>query len=219
MPSKWYQRPDSNWTQRGRRRFPLGIVLTVVLLLSVVLSYRWWLPGVARVLFVDQAPQHADALLVLGGGDGSRQDRAIALYQEGLAPLIISSGELPYLPDFQRTFAEVGAEYMIARGVPAESILLMSETTSTYDEALASLKLARERGFTSLLVVSDHYHLGRSSLAFRHVYRGSGISLTFVAAYPAWFDANVWWTQERSLIAVFEEYEKLVYYLFKGYLI
>jgi len=218
MPSKWYQRPDNNWRQRGRRRLPAAIVVLALLLL-VALSYRWWLPGVARILIVNQIPQPADAILVLGGGDGSRQDRAIALYNEGLAPLVISSGEAPLLPDFKRPFAELGADYMIARGVPAEGILLLSDTTSTYEEAVNSLKLARERGFTSLLVVSDHYHLGRSSLAFRHVYRGSGISLTFVAAYPAWFDVNAWWTQERSLIAVFEEYEKLFYYLLKGYLI
>jgi len=219
MPPKWYQRPDSNWAQRGRRRLPLGLMTTLTLLLLVILGHRWWLPGIARALFVDQTPQRADALLILGGGDGSRQDRALALYQEGLTPFIISSGERPYLPGFQRTFAEIGAEYLIARGVPAESILLLQETTSTYDEALASLRLAKERGFTSLLVVSDHYHLRRSSLVFRRVYQGSGISLTFVAAHPSWFDADAWWTQERSLMAVFEEYEKLVYYLLKGYLI
>lgn len=218
MSPKWYQRADGEWTQRRRRRFPLSLAV-IVLLLLIVLGHRWWLPWVARALFVDQAPRPADALLVLGGGDGSRQDRAIALYQEKLAPLIISSGERPYLPDFQRTFAEIGADYMIARGVPAESILLLKETTSTYDEALASLSLAREFGFTSLLVVSDHYHLRRSSLTFRRVYRGSGISLTFVAAYPSWFDVNAWWTQERSLMAVFEEYEKLIYYLLRGYLL
>lgn len=219
MSSKWYQRPDSNWAQRGRRRFPLGLLTTIILLLLLILGHRWWLPWLARALFVDQAPQRADALLILGGGDGSRQDRAIALYQEGLAPLIISSGERPYLPDFQRTFAEIGADYLIARGVPAESILLLEGTTSTYDEALASLNLAREWGLTSLIVVSDHYHLRRANLTFRRVYRGSEISLTFVAAHPSWFDVNAWWTQERSLMAVFEEYEKLVYYLLKGYLI
>jgi uncharacterized SAM-binding protein YcdF (DUF218 family) len=218
MPRKWYQRTDSDWSQRHPPGSPPVGVLVLILLVVLVISHRLWMPAVARVLFVDELPTHADAIFILGGGDGSRQDRAIALYKEGLAPLVISSGEAPKLPDSQRTFAEVGADYMLARGVPAQSILLMGETTSTYDEAQASLELAKARGFSTLLVVSDHYHLGRSRLVFRHVFRGSGIRPIFVAANPNWFDANAWWTQERSLLAVFEEYEKLLFYLLRGYL-
>ncbi len=218
MRTRWYQRPDTNLPRsRSPRNWRLPIAIALVLL--VILSYRWWLAGLAHVLWVDQPPMQADAILVLGGGDGSRQDRAIALYRQGWAPLIISSGEKPFLPDFERSFAELGADYMVARGIPREHILLIPATTSTYDEAIASLALARERSFVSLIIVTEHYHSGRSSLTFHHVYRGTNIRLTFVSAYPAWFDGEAWWTNERSLLAVCEEYEKLIYYLLKGYLL
>ncbi len=204
-------------TRRGPFRAAVPLAL-VILVLALVLARELWLPLLARVLIVDQPPSHADAILVLGGGDGSRQDRAIELYQQGYAPLLISSGESPLLPDFDASFAVLGADYMVARGVPREAILLMEQTTSTQEEAAQSLQLAREQGLTSLLVVTDHYHTRRSWLTFRRAYRDSGIAVSMAAATPQWFDAAHWWQSERSLLAVIEEYEKLVYYLLRGYI-
>ena len=201
----------------GLQRWAIFCAL-IALLLALVLARGLWLPLVARALIVDQPPNHADAILVLGGGDGSRQDRAIELYQQGYAPLLISSGESPLLPDYDESYAALGANYMVARGIPREAILLLEETTSTQEEAAQSLQLAREQGFTSLLVVTDQYHTRRAWMAFRRAYRGSGLQTTMVAATSQWFDVAHWWQSERSLIAVIEEYEKFVYYLLRGYI-
>jgi uncharacterized SAM-binding protein YcdF (DUF218 family) len=218
MSKKWYQRTDGVTSRPPGRRFPLGCLPLVVLLL-LVLTARWWLPGLARALVVDQPLAPANAILVLGGGDGSREDRALALYQQGLAPVIIVSGEKPYLPGEQQTFAEISAAYLHTGGVPDEALLLLTTTTSTRDEAVQSLQLAQEQSFSSLIVVTDAYHARRASLAFYKVYRRANVRLTFVSAYPSWLLPDSWWTEERPLIAVVEEYEKLLLYLFKGYIL
>jgi len=98
MP-KWYQRTDGV-TPKGEKglRFTRLLVVIFILLLAIA-SHRWWLTGVPRLLVVDQAPRSADAILVLGGGDGSRAARALALYEAGWAPIVITSGERPFLPD------------------------------------------------------------------------------------------------------------------------
>jgi hypothetical protein len=44
------------------------------------------------------------------------------------------------------------------------------------------------------------------------------VRVVCVAAHPAWLTLDAWWTQERALEAVTEELEKLVLYLFWGYL-
>ncbi|MCD6521103.1 MAG: YdcF family protein [Anaerolineae bacterium] len=216
MPIRWYQRTEGK-SRRGRRLSP-GCLFLIILLFLLVLSHRWWLGAVAQLLVVDQPPAQADAILVLGGGDGSRQERAIELYQQGWAPLIISSGDKPHVPVLDKTFAELGADYMVARGIPRQTILLLKTPISTYEEALESLQLAQKRGLRALLVVTDNYHTRRASLVFRHVYRGTGIQLIFVSAKPSWFQLNSWWTNERALVACFEEYIKLGLYLAKGYL-
>lgn len=122
------------------------------------------------------------------------------------------------LPGAEQTLAELAAEHIMRRGIPREAVLLLNQPTSTYEEALSSLQLAQEWGFSSLLVVTHSYHTRRSSLTFQRVYRGSNIALTVVAARPDWFILDRWWTQEASLSAVLGEYEKLLFYLLKGYL-
>ncbi len=220
MPTKWYQRTEGDRVSPQRRLpLPQWGCLVGVLALVIVLTAGWWLPAMSRVLVVDQSPVPSSAILVLGGGNGERENRALALYERGLAPMIITSGEKPLLPGQELTFAEISADYLYAHGVAREAILMMKETTSTHEEAAQSLEMAQARGFSSLLVVTDAYHTGRASLAFRKVYRNTGIRLTFVAEYPAWYQMDSWWTQERSFLAVCEEYMKLAFYLVKGYIL
>lgn len=220
MPAKWYERKNDAWVQprRAPRRAPWLLILLALVLLWVLL-HPWWLPLLPRLLLVDQPPAQADAIMVLGGGSGSREDRAMALYRAGLASELITSGEPPKLPGFTTSFAALSAAYLVAQGAPAEVISLLPETTSTRDEALASLDLARQRGYHTLIVVTDHFHSRRAYWTFRKVYRGSGIRLIVVAAHPDWFPMERWWQEERPLLAVAEECEKLVLYLLRGYLL
>lgn len=217
MP-KWYQRREDRWLEGAHGRRWWRLVGVGVVLLVIVLGHRQWLPILARALVLEQPPGLASAILVLGGGDGSREDRGLELYLQGLAPVIITSGEKPQLPGQERTYAELSADYLTVRGVARDAILLMPQTTSTRDEAMASLSLAHERGFSSLLVITDSPHTRRAWLTFRRIFHGSGIRVAIVAAHPSWFNPKTWWLEERSLLTVFTEYEKLAFYLTRGYL-
>ena len=217
--TKWYQRTERASSSANGRRSVLWLALIVIALILLVIVSPLWLRGLANLLLVDQEPREADAILILGGGDGSREDRGIALYREGWAPLLITSGERIHAPGIDKTFAKISAEYLTAQGIPLEDILLFNGTTSTFDEAESSLSLAKERGHTALLVVTDSFHTRRASLVFAKVYRHSDVQVTFVAAHPAWYNAGSWWREERAFLAVLEEYVKLVFYAYKGYIV
>lgn len=209
--------PEPIWRRRRRVSRTALLALAAAAFL-VYLLHPAWLPLVARALIAGEEPRSADAILVLGGGGDERLAQGLRLYEEGLAPVLVTSGEAPYLPDFDTSFAELGADYLARRGVRREVILTLPATTSTYDEALQSLALARERGWKTVLVVTSDYHTGRAGLIFRRIYRGSGVQVCMVAASSDWFTPETWWQRERPVLAVAEEYEKLVYYLLKGYL-
>jgi len=217
--TKWYQRHNDRHAPVGRRGRVPALLWPALLLLLIAFGGRWLLFSLSDLLVIDQEPVSADAIVVLGGGSGSREERAVNLYDQGLAPVLIASGETLPILGRTRSYAQMAADYMVEQGVPRDAILLMDTVTSTYDEAVATLDLCEQRGWRSLIVVTDAYHTGRSRLVFRKVYRASDIKLTFVAAEPPWFDRQRWWADERSLLAVLQEYVKLVLYLLKGYIV
>ena len=198
-----------------------GIIILVCLIVFVLLLTFSWKPILrqfAYFLDVNQSPSESDVLMVLGGGTGAREELAVKLYQQGLAPVVIASGEEVLLPGIHRTFAQISADYLEVLGVPLDAITLFTATTSTRDEALQCLDLARQKGWTSIIVVTDSFHTRRSWLVYRRMYRESGVKFTMVAAHSSWYQPEHWWNDERSLFAIVGEYQKLAFYLVKGYI-
>ncbi len=134
-------------------------------LLAVALLDAYGLP--------DRA-QPASAIVILGsrvlanGQPGPaltrRTRHAVALYERGLAPLIICSGGLG---DNGPSEAEAACVLAAALGVPPEALLLEDQARSTEENALYTAALARARGFEAVVVVTDGYHLYRAGVLFR----------------------------------------------------
>lgn len=114
----------------------------------------------------------ADAILVLGSRvhadgrpSGSLVDRtrsAAALWREGLAPVVILSGghgaDAPVSePEAMRTLA-------LEAGVPEGALVLDESGVDTAASVRFAARLARERGWRRVLVVSHDYHLARTRL-------------------------------------------------------
>lgn len=111
----------------------------------------------------DQA-RRVDAIVVLGAAqyDGrpslqlaARLDHVVEVWEQGLAPLIITTGFK--LPGDRFTEAEASANYLIDRGVPASVIEQVGGTTS-YDSLREVRDLMVRRGTESVLLVTDPYH-------------------------------------------------------------
>jgi uncharacterized SAM-binding protein YcdF (DUF218 family) len=54
-------------------------------------------------------------------------------------------------------------------GVPGERLILEEASRSTLDQAAAVARMARERGWRRVIVVSDRYHLPRALFLFRRM--------------------------------------------------
>jgi uncharacterized SAM-binding protein YcdF (DUF218 family) len=98
-----------------------------------------------------------------GGGAQERLGRAIGLYREGYAPLLVfSSG---YVYTFRE--AQVMRALAIDNGVPASAIVLEERAKSTYDNVTFVDDLLRERGVHRILLVSSPYHMRRAVAVWR----------------------------------------------------
>ena len=217
MPVRWYERTGGEGTPQRSGWRPHWLLALGLLLLIAVVARTYWLPLFSRALIATQEAVPADAIVVLAGGSGSREELAVTLFEKGYAPALVSSGEAPHLPGFRTSLAGLSADYMVSLGAPRDAMILLPDTAGTRDEALACLQLAQENGLASLLVITDNYHTRRARLAFGKVFDGSGVRIVLVGAEPEWFSVNTWWTQERSLLAVLDEYSKLAFYLARGW--
>lgn len=126
-----------------------------------------------------------EAILVPGGGLGRdgrlplwvqrRFDRALEAAPAGFyIPLSAGTTFRPPPVDgqgFPVSEAAAGARYLMARGVPAERILIEACSWDTIGNAVFSRLLHVDpRGLRRLLVVTSAFHLARTEAAFRWVY-------------------------------------------------
>ena len=87
----------------------------------------------------------------------ARLERALELWRERRAPLIVVSGGNK--GDFNES--EVMVEWLREHGVPGDAIIAESRSRSTRENAIYSAPLMRERGIKRALIVSQNMHLPR----------------------------------------------------------
>ncbi len=152
----------------------------------------------------------ADAIVVLGGGDSSRARHGVALFERGVAPLVVFSGGTLQDVGLACSSAQLALEDARALGLPEGAALIAPEAQSTYDEALNLRALARERGWCSLVVVTDPLHTRRAARTFRALLPGVEV---YVSAAPSdLYDPARWWETEHGLVGVVNELLKLGFY-------
>ncbi|MFC5996888.1 YdcF family protein [Pseudonocardia hispaniensis] len=135
-------------------------------------AFRVW--QTARV----DGDRPVDAVVVLGAaqydGDPSpvfaaRLRHARTLYQDGLAPRIVTVGGNRAGDEY--TEAEAGRRYLVERGVPRDAVVAVGEGGDTLASLQAVAGLARRDGWHTVLIVSDPWH----SLRARTMAEDSGL--------------------------------------------
>ncbi|MGA2329563.1 MAG: YdcF family protein [Bryobacteraceae bacterium] len=113
--------------------------------------------------------QPADVIVVLGAAEyrgkpspvlKARLDHGLELFRSKRAPRILTTGGAGGDPRF--TEGQVGRDYLIRQGVPAEAILVETEGESTTQSTAAAAGIMRRAGLRSCILVSDGYHIFRA---------------------------------------------------------
>jgi vancomycin permeability regulator SanA len=137
----------------------VGVALLVALAYVVVIGVQ-----VVLASRQDQREQ-VDAIVVLGAAqyDGTpspalqgRLDRALELYDDGLAPQIVLTGSKQEGDRFTEAFS--GYRYLTEQGVPEAVLTIVDDGASTYESLAAARRVLSEQGADRVLLVSDRYH-------------------------------------------------------------
>jgi uncharacterized SAM-binding protein YcdF (DUF218 family) len=150
------------------RRRKLAVTLLVfglfIFLPFLVLTNRWLIhPHTTN-------PTEADVVVVLGGGNGERLDRGLALMAAKVAPVMVLSTGIHWVepPNVVKAVKDTCAE----RSAQFEVVCIAALPDSTKGEAIAVADMAKKRGWHRIVVVTTDHHLTRSMRWFTRCFSG-----------------------------------------------
>jgi uncharacterized SAM-binding protein YcdF (DUF218 family) len=112
-------------------------------------------------------PPVADGFLPNVGEAGERLEAGIVLWQKKKAAwLVFTGGRIPWAKQAEVEGA-VSKRAAIARGIPAEQIIVTRDVGNTVDESLAVRDLMHERGWRKIILVTSAWHMPRAARLFR----------------------------------------------------
>lgn len=153
-----------------RRALTVALVAYVLLVLASLNTVTDVLlrPLEDRATPLAEPPRDVPAIVVLGaGGTHSliRCGRAAQLYRPDIHKLVLVSGGR--LDPADPIEAEKMRDWLVLLGVPASAIVLEPESQSTFENAVRSAAILRERGIGKVVLVTDASHMMRATACFR----------------------------------------------------
>jgi len=117
----------------------------------------------------------ADAIVVFGAAEYSgrpspvyrlRLDHAFDLFQQGLAPVVITTGGAAADPSYSE--GGVGHDYLMHRGIPDSNLIAETQGSDTAQSAKRVGVIMRANHMHSCIAVSDAYHVFRIRKLLQH---------------------------------------------------
>jgi uncharacterized SAM-binding protein YcdF (DUF218 family) len=153
---------------------PRSYLRTTIAIAAVVLV-AWVISMVAveRAGRRDEA-QRADAIVVLGAAQyvgrpspvlRARVDHAVSLWKRGLAPTLILTGGTGVGDTTSE--AAVARKYAMSKGVPDRAIVVEIKGRTTSESMRAVARIMDDREQSSVILVSDPFHMLRLSILAR----------------------------------------------------
>ncbi|AZG48046.1 YdcF family protein [Gordonia insulae] len=159
---------------RRRRLWSTVLGVMVCVLVMVVVA-----AGLGYQLFQREHQddlRKADAIVVLGGEHDGREDYGLRLAREGYADtVLISDPYRPYAPPYTSSDKRI-MDRVCNAGTPAVEVICFAPNPSTTQgEAMFTQRMAEERGWKSVIVISWRYHLVRARYIFGQCFDGQVI--------------------------------------------
>lgn len=191
--------------ERGGILYKLVVVLCFLVVCGLIYLIRHPLLRLVGGFWVVEDPlERADALIILSDDNyyADRATRAVELYRQGLAPVVVASGRRlrPYAG-----IAELMEHDLFERGVPKQAIIKFPQMgDNTREEAAALRTLVEERRWQRVLVVTSNSHTRRARYVFTRVFP-SAVAVRIASARDSDYDPEHWWETRKGQKRFFHE--------------
>jgi len=177
-----------------------------------IIVVAWALYCVAFFVYIaamyapsDDAARRTDALIVLTGGN-ARVEHGLSLLAQQSASVLFISGVGPNV-----TLAEMLAAHT-NQARRNEILNIGSEIVFDYDasttqtNASEAAAFVRKRKYTSIRLVTAHYHMPRSMVEFHAAL--PGVTILREPVVPDSFAHKHWWRDRQSRLLIWQEFHK-----------
>lgn len=227
------------WRKRRETRLRLLLVTLPFVLLSLVCtpavsyfavgSLEWRYPP------LDGRPPDAQAIVALSGGLRPVDEKwsrvelgddtlrrcllATRLYRQGKrCPVVLSGGKV----DAERpgpTLSTAMRDFLVESGVDESDLVLEDRSATTYENAVKSANLLKQRGIERVILVTDAMHLRRAEGCFQAqgievIPRGTSYRANFLSCSPSDFLPNA--SAARDMKRVLHEWLGILWYQLNG---
>ena len=170
---------------KGRQEWRCGLMVVGLLMLWLG-GNRWVSYGLARSLewrhLSPEVTPSAQVIVLLGGGTesgeaprpmteinsaGDRVLYAAQLFHEGAAPFILASGgNVNFNAARSSTPAEEMVDLLMLTSVPEDAIWQQGRSQNTYEDALYSVALLKQKEIDTIILVTSAMHMPRAKALF-----------------------------------------------------
>lgn len=193
-----------------KRKFLLGIAALV--LVASVFLFQPLLNSLGSALVRADDLEKCDAIVVLAGDyRGERMQTGIELWKRGFGTSLVFWGGQAY---WRFSYSDLYIEQLEAAGVPRESAVWSEKELSersTVGEAREILRLLRERGFRSMILVTSPFHTRRAGWVFDREVGKHGIRVLVHPSGDSVVRLQGWWNDRESAKMIILEYQKLLF--------
>ena len=177
---------------------------------------------ITNFIFMEDAPQKCDIILIPGTSNSAITERAAELYRAGYAPFIMPSGKFSsslgrfaaenidnprYAGDYATDF-EYCKHILMANGVPESAILREDRATNSMENAIFSAQAAKDAGIVvkRAIICCQAFHARRAFLSYASHFGGA--ELIMVPTETQSITKDNWFQTEKGYRKVMGEVAK-----------
>lgn len=165
------------------KRITWFVAIIVILVIALPIFIGWYLSPQDPI-------EKTDVIVAVSGGDTkARIEKAVELYDEGWAPMIIFSGAAA---EGDVSNAEAMQNIAVRLGVPKSSIIIEEDSMDTAENAEFTSRIIQDKGYESIILVTSPYHQRRTMELFRD-YLGEDFKIINQSALDEEWRKKGWW--------------------------
>ncbi len=117
-------------------------------------------------MLLGQKPEKADAIIFLQGDKLNRVKKVQSLYENGFANKIVVTGNNERVEELNDSYLSEIKECFLSKGIFEKNIIMDDKALNTLRQAVNVIKMAKEKKWKKLIIVTSPCHLLRAYLTF-----------------------------------------------------